>query len=404
MPVEDGFEQMAPPVSPLLAMGTGPRFNRRWLIGIGIGVSLLVGLILFTLLCSAQFFLPEQTLFLATASPKSLNSLLTPEQQATLPIEWQQTIAAQSGWPVVFGLAGSRTKLEAFTIGPRWSVPKAQDLAQMTRALIRQSGAVESSTQPHSTSSESLTYRETFFDHLFGQGVVRGSAALSPIFPNSSSSNRILFFVDQGQLVLSDTTNILSSSATLNAEPSATAKPLQTDLSLHLSALSNTSNIEGFLAELPIEPLSTTLSSLTDAPATLELQLTSSTIQAVRLTFREALTGNERAALQTVLDQSPKKRLFGLPDGSLVNEFFVPMMDPSNTTSTTDPKLFEWRLPEQPALPQAMACGKGVWIARFSSELLNQFTSLSSRLRPWLPQTALQVWRDGGHLIICEEG
>jgi hypothetical protein len=63
--VEDAPEILpevpTPPVSPLFAMASaGPRLGRGWLIGIGALGTLVLGLIVFTLLCSGTFFSPTK--------------------------------------------------------------------------------------------------------------------------------------------------------------------------------------------------------------------------------------------------------------------------------------------------------------------------------------------------------
>lgn len=400
MPVEDGLDIQSPPVSPLLAMGTGPRLNRRWMIGIGIGIGLVIGLIVFTLLCSATFFFPEKTLFLATASPATISRLLTTEQRSSLPLEWQQSLSTESRWPVVFGLAGTRNDLEAFVIGPRWSVPSSSDTRQTTHALIRQTGGLQ---RTEATKLNTLVYRETFFDHVFGEGLIQGWANASPLFPSSSSSNRIAFFFGQNQLTLTDTVQSFESETQLSAEPSSERRPLKTDLSLHLAALNNLNNIEGLLAELPLSPLHTTLNALREVPTSLEIGLTSSTLHSVRLTFREPLPANERAALQATLDGTGRKRVLSLPDGSVAVESFVSDEQPSSRTMNDDSTLFQWEASDNPSPSEATACGRGIWIARFSPEILRALVPVESPADAWLPKRALQVWRTQHSLLVCVE-
>lgn len=402
MPVEDGFDSQSPPVSPLLAMGTVPRLNRRWMVGIGVGVGLIIGLIVFTLLCSATFFLPEKTLFLATASPTALNQLLTPEQATTLPIEWQQVLASKSKWPVVFGLTGTRDNLQAFVIGPRWSVPRTQDAPQLTHALIRQVGGLLP-TESIKKDRAPLVYRETFFDHVFGDGVIQGWANASPLFPSSSSSNRIVFSFEKNQLLLTDTTELFESDAQLSAETTSEHRPLTVDLSLHLSALSNLNNVEGLLSELPLAPLHTTLNALTKPPASFEISLTSSTLNTVRLTFRDALPINERLALQTTLDGTSRKRVLPLPDGSVAVESFVTGTPETTSATNEDPTLFQWQTTDAPPASEAVACGQGIWIARFSPDVVRQLIPTPSHMDVWLPKKAVQVWRTQRSLLVCVE-
>lgn len=402
MPVEDGFDIQSPPVSPLLAMGTGPRFNRRWLIGIGAGLALLLSLIIFTLLCSVSFILPEKTVFLVTVSPTTANRLLTSEQRTTLPIEWQRSLRSESDWPVVFGLTGSRANTRAFVIGPRWAVPKSIDLPTQTRGLIRQIGESPQTSLSHSEPETNTTfvYREAFFDHLFSNSSLEGWADASPFFPNSSSSNRIVFSLDEKQLTLTDTLPALTSNDELKGDNQSSSRPLQTDLSLHLSALSNLNNIEGLLGELPLAPLATTLTALKQIPASLSVNVTSSTLDQVALTFREPLSSTERTALQTTLDQSEKRRVLTLPDGTAAVELFVPS---STEEVVPDQTRFDWlTVGKQPSL-EAAACSRGTWIARFSPGLLSRLMPADSRLSEWLPTNAIQVWRNERSLTICLE-
>lgn len=402
MPVEDGFDSQSPPVSPLLAMGTGPRFNRRWLIGICAGLALVLSLIVFTLLCSVSFILPEKTVFLVTLSPTTANKLLTPEQRTTLPIEWQRSLSTDSNWPVVFGLTGSRVNTRAFAIGPRWAVPKGIDLPTQTRGLVRRIGEAPSipPSRSESETGRTLVYRETLFDTLFSNGFLEGWADASPFFPNSSSSNRIIFSLDEKRLTLTDTLPALASNDELKGDDQSSSRPLQTDLSLHLSALGHLNNIEGLLGELPLAPLGTTLTALKNTPASLSIHLTSSTLNQVTLTFREPLSSTERAALQTSLDESGKRRVLTLPDGTVAIEFFAPS---STTDGISDQTRFDWSAEgKQPSL-EATACGKGTWIARFSPVLLSRLLPTDSRLTEWLPSKAVQVWRDERSLLICLE-
>jgi hypothetical protein len=388
-----------PIVSPLLAMGvSGPRLSRRWLFGIAIAGSLLVGLVLFTLLFSGTFFLPPHTISFATVAPRTLNTLLTSEQKTALPVEWQQTLREDSRWPVVFGLTGSRETIQAFTLGPRWAVPAPllQTTDTKTRALVRQVGVVTpENDQP-------LVYRELFFDQVFAPGSLRGWLDASLLFPNASSSNRILFFADKGKIILSDTDESLFPANQLTLEAATSPRPLQADVSLHLAALGKQTNVEVLLGELPLDPVQTTLTSLREAPATLEARFTTSTIDALRLTFQRALRPEERAALLSELNGTRKRQLFTLPDGTVGVEYLAEATVSSTSTPNTD--TINWLAPSGAApLEEATACGQGMWLARFSPRLLERFVLQGSNLSAWIPKQPLQIWRDQKQLVICLE-
>lgn len=388
-----------PIVSPLLAMGvSGPRLSRRWLIAIAVIGSLLVSLVLFTLLFSGTFFLPPNTISFATATPRTLNTLLTTEQKNALPIEWQQTLREDSRWPVIFGLTGSRETIQAFTLGPRWAVPAPllQTTDTKTRALVRQVGVITSEN------GQPLVYRELFFDQVFAQGALRGWLDASLLFPNASSSNRILFFADKGKIILSDTGESLIPTSQSATEAALTPRPLQADVSLHLTALGKQTNIDVLLGELPLDPVQTTLTSLREAPATLEARFTTSTIDALHLTFTQALRPEEQAALLSELNGTRKRQLFTLPDGTVGVEYLA--QEISSTTSTLSPHLVDWLAPTGAVpLEEAAACGQGIWLARFSPRLLERFVLQGSSLSAWIPKQPLQIWRDQKELVICLE-
>lgn len=387
-----------PIVSPLLAMGvSGPRLSRRWLIGIVVAGSLLVSLMLFTLLCSGSFFLPPHTISFVTATPRTVNAFLTTEQKTTLPIEWQQTLRKNSRWPVVFGLTGSRDAIRAFTLGPRWAVPAPllQTTETKTRALIRQVGVITSEND------QPLVYRELFFGQVFAQGSLGGWLDASLLFPNASTSNRILFFIDQGKIVLSDTSASLIHTDKQKTEASA-LRPLQADVSLHLAALGKQTNAELFLEELPLDPVQTTLTSLREPPATLEARFTTSTLDALRLTFQNPLSLKEQAALVSELNGTRKRQLFTLPDGTVGVEHIA--NDTTTTTSSVNGQLIDWLAPTGvTALEEATACGQGIWLARFSPRLLERFVLRGSNLSAWIPKQPLQIWRNQKQLVICLE-
>lgn len=388
-----------PIVSPLLAMGiSGPRLSRRWLVGIAVIGSLLVGLVLFTLLFSGAFFLPPNTISFATVAPRALNTLLTSEQKNALPIEWQQTLREDSHWPVIFGLTGSREATQAFTLGPRWAVPAPllQTTDTKTRALVRQVGVVTAEND------QPLVYRELFFDQVFAQGSLRGWLDASLLFPNASSSNRILFFADKGKIILSDTGESLIPISQSDTEANLTPRPLQADVSLHFTALGKQTNVEVLLGELPLDPVQTTLTSLREAPATLEARFTTSTIDALRLTFTQALRPEEQAALLSELNGTRKRQLFTLPDGTVGVEYLA--QEIPSTTSTVSLHLIDWLAPtEATPLEEAVACGQGIWLARFSPRLLERFVLQDSSLSAWIPKQPLQIWRDQKQLVICLE-
>lgn len=191
-----------PPVSPLFAMASaGPRFGRGWLIPDWLLSTLVLGLIIFTLLCSGTFFLPQNTLAFATIVPRTMNARLTPEQKETLPSEWQETLRINSCWPVVFGLAGESANLTPYILGPRWAVPEplSKTTDTDTRIIIREVGLGEART------TEPLVYRELFFfTHVFAKGSVQGWIDESLLLSTTSSSQRIHFSLQNGTLVLSE--------------------------------------------------------------------------------------------------------------------------------------------------------------------------------------------------------
>jgi hypothetical protein len=402
--VEDAPEILpevpTPPVSPLFAMASaGPRLGRGWLIGIGALGTLVLGLIVFTLLCSGTFFLPQNTLAFATVAPKTLNALLTPEQLQTLPSEWQETLHTNSRWPVIFGLAGERTRLQAFALGPRWTVPAPllQTTDTQTRAIIREVGLGGAPT------TEPLVYRELFFTHVFGKGSPQGWIESSLLFPNASSSQRTVFSVQHGTLVLPETSEQPNSQTSAQLNPSVV--PTQADLSLNLAALGEQTNIETFLGELPLAPIQTTLTSLHETPTSLEVRFNSSTLEALRLTFKDPPSANERAALFSVLNGTHKQQLLGLPDGTLVTEHLADPLPAASSFSDASSSTLLWQASQETSpLTDAVPCSQGVWIARLSPSILSRFAPLHSLLSPWIPKQALQVWRTKNGLVVCHEG
>lgn len=391
----DASQFPIPPVSPLLAMGGSyQRFSRRWIVGISVLGAFLLAIILFTLLCSATFFLPQRTILFASASPKTINAHLNPDQKATLPIEWQQTLQKNSRWPVIFGIAGGRSEHQAFILGPRWAIPAPllQTTDTKTRGLIRQIGLGTSNTE------QPLVYRELFFDQLSADGTPNGWINASLLFPNASSSNQIAFSLEEGKLRLSDTAKALTSESQLNSSDETASKPLAADVSLHLSALGRQIDARTLLSELPLDPVQTTLTSLAEPPATLEARFSTSTIDTLRLTFRETLTPAEQAALLSQLNGTHVKTFLTLPDGTIANE-----QQAIAATSTT-PTMVDWHADENgPFLSEAQACASGVWLGRFSPRLLERLADEGSVLGNWIPKQPVQVWREKNQLVVCLE-
>ena len=393
-------EISSPPVSPFLAIATSSRFSLRWLIGIGAGAAVILGLIIFSLLCSGTFPLPKNTIFLATISPKTANHLFTREQQTTFPIEWQQTFAEDSRWPVLVGLSRSEEKIDAFVIGPRWSVPVDATLSQKTRALIRQSGGLP----VDSASVESVIYRERFFSALFSRGELQGWIDPAFLQHKASSSNRIVFSLQNGHLLASDTTKASSEQKISAVDSSSSVSLHDTDIALHLSALQETGSAEAFLAQLPLEPLYPALSSLEALPTTLEIKLSSSTIQAVHFAFERALSSKDRAVLQATLEKTHKKRLITLPDGTITVERFIPSTETtSSTPAEASMTTFDWKTEATSPLNEVPSCGTGTWVARFSPGLLARLAPTHSALITWVPTYALQVWRTSEGFTVCQE-
>lgn len=390
--------QQTPIVSPLLAMGvSGPRLGRHWFFGGLVLGALLLVIVLCALLFSARFFLPHQTFFFATVAPSTLNTLLSSEQKSTLPLEWQQPLGTNSRWPVVFGLTGKRGATRAFALGPRWAVPAPllETTDAKTRALIRQVGVITDKNDAP------LVYRELFFDQLFSTGSPQGWLDASFLFPNTSSSQRMRFFVKDRILSLSDANPEAASKDSAPTAPPSSARPLQADASIHLAALQDPSYAEILFGELPLEPIQTTLSSLTRAPATFEMRLTTSTFDALRLTFTEPLRPEERAALVSQLQATRKRRRLILPDGTVAVE---QVADETTSSAPSDAHTIDWLAPNATtSLEEVSACGQGIWLARLSPRLLNRFALEGSPLSAWIPNEPIQIWQTGDELVFCLE-
>ncbi len=419
MPVQDGpmleeqtsFEAPVPAVSPLLAMGTsGPRISGPWKIALGgVAVAILL-LATFILSLSAQFFLPEQTFFFATISPHHANALLTQKQISTLPARWQQALSTQSRWPVLFGLSyttdptSGQRETRAYTLGPRWAIPPTNTDIQ-TRLLVRQSGALLNDS---SFKQGETRYRSTLIHHIFSTGALQGRLDPASIFSHASSGNRIAFYLDDETLALTDAGIPLSSQeSSKEAHPITDEVPHQADLSLHVAALGDRAYVDELLAELPLHPIQTTLMSLEQPLATLEASFASSTnLETVRLIFQEPLASNAQRALIAHLNQTQKRRVFTLPDGTLGTEEVVDTSkSESNSTVIAPSTSFEWRATTSTSesFDKAAICGHGTWIARFSSNILRRLLPKESDMNVWIPPNGLQIWRNGTQLHICRE-
>lgn len=395
-----------PIVSPLAGLGTSPtRFNRRWLIGIALIVGILIAAVSFVLLCSANFTLPNDTLFLATATPRTLNQLLSHEQRAALPNTWRVTLEANSNWPIVFGLRGSTLEPQAFVLGPRWSIPKGLD-ADQTAYFIRSAGS-----SLHAPRAFTLNYRDSAFSFWFHRGNAQGWGDPEEFFlpATTSSTAPIYFSLDHGKLILR---NSRAQQATLTNHPLSTVSstaPLAADLSLNLGALSEQVNSAELISRLPITPLRTTLSSLSQMPSIFEIQFdSSSSLSALHLDFDGPLAPTERRSLLANLDQSYKTQLLTLPDGTYASEHRastdIQESTISNSTDQPAAHTFNWQTTSSTPLTFAKACSTGIWLVRLSPNFLERLHQIAPSTTIWSPQTALQIWRNSKQeIVVCRE-
>lgn len=404
--MEDGFspesEIQIPPVSPLLAMGTSPsRFGRRWIIAIGALFGLLLAGICFTLLCSATFSLPTDTVFFATARPKVLDRLLTTEQKNSLPTEWLTTIQEKSSWPIVFGLARKGLDLQPFVIGPRWAVPKPllENQAE-TKYFVRQIGL--SSNNPTSKEMD-VVYRDHFFSHVFQAGSVQGWFDPSIFFANRSPEGQIRFFFDKDRLTLNDKREE-TSSAKPPSVTSASRAPLQTDLSLHLAALTTTIPSDVLLAALPLGELTPLLASLKHSPTVINASFSDTSLTTLQLEFDQPLQTKEQAVLRSFLEQTIEKELLTLPDGTVAVEQIAsqPGSEFSSSTLVT-PALADWRTTSSAPTLAATPCASGTWLVRISPTLVARLIPAQSRFSAWLSPQPLQMWQTETGSVICRE-
>lgn len=394
-----------PIVSPLAGLGTSPtRFNRRWIIGMGLVVSVLIAAISFVLLCSANVALPNDTLFLATATPRTANQLLTDEQRASLPDVWRQTLGTNSRWPVVFGVRGHSNTARAFVLGPRWGVPKNLE-ADETAYLVRSAG-----TSLREPSALSLNYRDSAFTFWFHRGMMQGWGDPEELFVSTTSATTtpIYFSIDHGTVILRNSRALQAASKNLDTKRTDSRRPMVADLSLNLAALSEHVNGAEVIGNLPIAALRTTLSSLSATPDIFEVQLnSSSTLSAVHLEFEEPLQAKEQRALLSTLEQTSEKHLLTLPDGTLADENRAdPSLIPINSSSTDiiDVRSLDWKTSSTVSLVPANACGTGTWLARLSPSFLSRLEHIAPITTLWRPQTALQIWRNAKQeIIVCRE-
>lgn len=363
------------------------------MIIIGIIVGIIISLAITALLLSASFFLPQNTVLFATATPRALRTALQTEQIRALPASWQHVIVKGSRWPIIFGLAQNEGKTNAFVIGPRWAVPRQVGVVDQSQFLVRQSGLID---RP---STDSVVYRFSAFNYLLHSGEIQGWVNPSLIFSKAlASSSPIFFQYKDSQLHIADAA---SSSTTANTEPALSAVLKNADLSLQNSPSDSLITSEDLLSILPLEMLGVTLHSLQAAPNTIQVRMTSTTLDALELGFQYPLTLKEYSTITSQLTgQGRDRRLLGLPDGTLAVERITEEL---SISTSTDLRVISWHAPNPSELSPVLPCADGRWIARVSPRLLQSI--LPNEFASYIPSTqnALQVHRIKDELIICRE-
>ncbi len=97
----------------------GGRFKAAWIgLGVMLGALFLLGFLLLGL--NFAVHVPENTVVLATLTPKDASSIMNEDVLNALSPIWKQALEGTSSWPVILGAAPGENGWQTFAIVPRW--------------------------------------------------------------------------------------------------------------------------------------------------------------------------------------------------------------------------------------------------------------------------------------------